>query len=215
MAELNIKSSTFEKGIELAKEFLGKLLGPSLSEQGEIWGDAVKMRRMKNQIDNLSKAQKICAEKNIPLRSINLKFLFPYLEGVAVEENETLQDMWANLLVNYIDSSKNMVTHVFPMILQQLSSDEVNILKAMEEHGNSISVSRKLTRDAFCQVDWLLNLERLGIVKPIQIFRGETASQDQRTRQQIQDNKVEVRQLPARRYIITAFGKQFLEACKR
>jgi hypothetical protein len=35
MNELNIKSSTVEKGLDLAKELMSKLLGPAINEIGE------------------------------------------------------------------------------------------------------------------------------------------------------------------------------------
>jgi hypothetical protein len=36
MTELNIKSSTIEKGLELAKDFLGKLISPTVEEGGKV-----------------------------------------------------------------------------------------------------------------------------------------------------------------------------------
>ena len=58
MNEINIKSSTIEKSLELAKEFLGKLVGPSVEEMGLLFGDNIKLWRLKNQTRNFEKLRK-------------------------------------------------------------------------------------------------------------------------------------------------------------
>ena len=116
MSELNIKSTTLEKGLDLIKSFLEKAIGPTAEEFGLAISDNLKIRRFKNQIKNLEKAKQIAQKNNVSIKQINLKALIlPYLEGVALEEDETLQDMWANLFVNYIDTTnKNLTMTVFP-----------------------------------------------------------------------------------------------------
>ncbi|OJW82200.1 MAG: hypothetical protein BGO69_16530 [Bacteroidetes bacterium 46-16] len=70
MTEINIKSSTIEKGLELAKDFLGKLISPTIEEIGLLISDNVKLYRFKNQVNILLKAKKIverkkhCVERN-------------------------------------------------------------------------------------------------------------------------------------------------------
>ncbi|WP_310992582.1 hypothetical protein [Aequorivita marina] len=41
--EFNIKSSTVEKGLELAQDFLGKLIFPAIEEVGLLVADNVKV----------------------------------------------------------------------------------------------------------------------------------------------------------------------------
>lgn len=137
MSDLNIKSTTLEKGLDLAKDFLGKLVSPTVEELGLLISDNVKHIRLKNQIKNLEKVKAIVEKKNMTLKQVNLKVLFPYLEGVAVEEDETLQDMWANLFINYIDSESNLTITVYPNVLKQLSSVEVKIILDMSKDINN------------------------------------------------------------------------------
>ena len=120
MGELNLKSSTIEKSLDLAKDFLQKLIGPSVDELGLLFSDNVKLWRLKNQIRNLEKVKKIVDEEKIDIKQVNLKVLIPYLEGVSLEDDETLQDLWAKLFTNYIDTSKNLTINVYPNILKQL-----------------------------------------------------------------------------------------------
>src|ERR1700749_3941930 len=114
--EFNIKSSTIEKGLDLAKEFLGKLISPTIEEVGLLIADNIKYLRFKNQISILLKAQKYVAEKNVPLQEIPLKILVPLLDNASLEENEALQDKWAKMIVNLANSEKNFQNQIFPYL---------------------------------------------------------------------------------------------------
>lgn len=222
MSDFNIKSSTIEKGIDLIKSFLEKAIGPATEEFGATLADNVKLRRLKNQLKNLHKAKKIAEAAKIDIKQINLKALFPYLEGVSVEEDESLQEMWANLFVNYIDSKKNLTICIYPDILRQLSTEEVTILRQMQQNTkrNRIRVmSRSLhgkMQEPFAYVDQLTNLERLGIIEGIAKYKGELSKYE--TVRAIGKGRAEeyrIKQLSPDYYMITEFGEQFLEACNR
>lgn len=193
MSEINIKSSTLEKGLELAKDLLGKIAAPAVEELGLMISDNIKHRRLKNQINNLGKVRKIIEDKGMTLKEVNMKVLFPYLEGIAVEEDETLQDMWANLFVNYVDSKSNLKLTVYPLILKQLSSKEVEILLKTSANGmikNNNEINSEIN-----------NLERLGLIK----------LQDLHTK----GNNNFINNLLGSIiiYVLSEFGKDFIEAC--
>lgn len=122
--ELNIKSSTLEKGLDLAKDFLDKLIMPAVEETGLLIKDRVTLWKLKNQINILNKTKEYCEKHNIEPRRINFKLLVPLIETSALEEEEFLQDKWAVLLANMVDSEQNIENHVFPYILSQISIDE-------------------------------------------------------------------------------------------
>ena len=100
---------------------------------GLLLSDNVKVWRLKNQIRNLNKVEQYVKTRGINVKKVNLK-LFPYLEGVSMEEDDKLQDVWARLMTNYIDSKKNLSLTVYPNILKQLWTNEVNILEYMRVH---------------------------------------------------------------------------------
>jgi len=127
--KLDITSTVVEKGIDLAKEFLGKLIGPTVEEIGLLAKDQVTMWKLKNQIRILHKAQAYCERHNISPKVISLKILCPLLEHSALEEDEVLQDKWANLLANMVDSEQNIDNHVFPYLLSQISISEFTALE--------------------------------------------------------------------------------------
>jgi len=127
--EINIKSSTIEKGLELAKEFLGKLISPTIEEVGLLISENVKYLRFKNQIKILLKAKSFVEKEKISLKEIPLKILVPLLDKASLEDDETMQDKWANMLVNLVDSEKNLQNQIFPYLLSQISLEEYKELK--------------------------------------------------------------------------------------
>lgn len=127
--ELNIKSSTIEKGLELAKEFLGKLISPTIEEVGLLISENVKFLRFKNQIRILLKAKDYVEKKKINLKEIPIKILVPLLDKASLEDDETMQEKWANMLVNLVDSNMNLQNQIFPYLLSQISIEEYNELK--------------------------------------------------------------------------------------
>jgi hypothetical protein len=212
MGDLNIKSSTIEKSLDLAKGFLQTLVGPSVEELGLLLSDNVKLWRLKNQIRNLEKVKNIVDKENIDVKQVNLKVLIPYLEGVSLEEDETLQNLWANLFVNYIDSKKNLTINVYPNILKQLSTNEVKILNYMQSHEGRLQYGG-YNADKNIQVnsEEIANLERLGVVKEflelIQ-YGGQPDDNNGQWKWDIDEDSSGI-------FYITDFGYEFLRACER
>lgn len=205
MPDLNIKSTTIEKGLDLIKDFLVKAIGPSVDEFGQGLSDNLKMRRFENQIKNLKKAKRIAEEHNVNVKQINLKALFPYLEGAALEEDETLQEMWANMFVNYIDTDKNLTMTVFPDILKHLSSNEIHMLIFMSENMGRIkkhyAYPETKNYPEVYSLEEMGNLARLGLIREV----GNYSLYD--------GNKIE--ELKPEDYYLTELGYAFLNACQR
>ncbi len=129
--KIDITSTALEKGIDVAKSFVDKIISPSAEELGLLIKDRVSLWRFNNQIKILNKAKAQCEKNNISIKSISPKLLCPYLENASLEDDDNLQDKWANLLVNMVDSQQNIQNHVFPYILSQLSKDEFVFLEAI------------------------------------------------------------------------------------
>ncbi|MFV9552578.1 Abi-alpha family protein [Algibacter sp. PT7-4] len=206
MNEINIKSSTIEKSLELAKEFLGKLVGPSVEEMGLLFGDNIKLWRLKNQTRNFEKVKKIANKRGIELKKINLKVLIPYLEGISLEENEFLQDKWANLMTNYLDSNKNLTITVYPSILTQLSTNEVKILDFLNKK-NRLNIGlindHRKTKDVEYNFAEIANLERLGLIKEV-VHISKFGDGERDYEEQNSDE-----------FYLTSFGSDFVKACDK
>src|SRR5690349_9940374 len=122
---IDITSSALEKGLDIAKDFLDKLIIPTVEETGLLLKDKVTMWRFNNQIKMLNKAKAVCEANAIDPKTVSLKVLCPLLDYAGLEEDEVLQDKWALLLSNIVDSEQNIENHVFPYILSQISRNEL------------------------------------------------------------------------------------------
>jgi hypothetical protein len=198
---------------QAAKTLLGKILGPAADEIGLQLADNMKIRRLNNQIKNLKRVQDIVVENNITTRDVNLKVLFPYLESISLEEEEPLQEMWANLFVNYLDVTKNLKITVYPSILGQLSSDEIKILNYMMDYSRLLNL---MPIESIENIEWdwdsVNNLERLGLIENIPDFTASGRVHDDSYA--ISRNDLTIEQEASYRYWLTEFGKRFIEACR-
>lgn len=129
--KVDVSSTAIEKGIDIAKSFVDKLVLPPIEELGLLVRDQISYWRFNNQIKILNKAKYICEQHGICVKAIPPKLLCPYLENASLEDDDELQDKWATLLVNMVDSQQNIQNHVFPYILSQLSKDEFNLLESV------------------------------------------------------------------------------------
>lgn len=86
--------------VDGAEKFLGKLLGPGISESGQLIGDQIRYRRFRNQITIFTKAKLLLEEKGINPKQINLKVLSPLVEYSSLEEDEKMQTTWSNVIAN-------------------------------------------------------------------------------------------------------------------
>ncbi len=129
MNKIDISSTALEKGIDIAKGFVEKLIYPSAEEMGLLLKDGISKWRFNNQIKTLVKAKSICEKYGVNPKMISPKLLCPLLEYAGLEDNEKLQDKWATLLANMVDSDQNVENHVFPYLLSQVSIQEFETLE--------------------------------------------------------------------------------------
>jgi len=119
--------------IKVAEDLLGKLLGPGLSEGGELIADRIRFIRLKNQISILNKAQKLLKDNSIKAHSIPIKLLVPLIESASLEEEPKLQLMWSRLLVNAATSNYKVGLHKICInILSNLSPLEAFIIEKIK-----------------------------------------------------------------------------------
>ncbi|PZF71199.1 Abi-alpha family protein [Taibaiella soli] len=147
--KIDISSTTIDKGIDVAKNFLGKLIMPAIEEAGLLLKDAVTLWKFKNQVRILNKAKEYCEKNNISTKTIPLKLLCPLLENAGLEEDEALQEKWAILLSNLVDSDRNIENHVFPYILGQISITEFVFLEEAFIEKRETVTELKIELDQF------------------------------------------------------------------
>lgn len=128
-SDLNIP----QKIIDIAGEIISKLLGPAITEGGELFADKIRFVRFKNQISILNKVQKLLDENGLTPKQIPIKLSFPLFDNATLEEDPTLQEMWAELIMNASVSDYREGLHkVCISILSDLSPIEALVLESIK-----------------------------------------------------------------------------------
>lgn len=126
---LNLPKQIFDK----TSAFISKLLGPSINEFSELFADKIKFIRLKNQIKIFNKTRELLEKNGLEPRELNLKTLVPLIEKSSVEDDEILQNKWANLIANISTTPENGLEPRLINTLSSLSSLEAKILDFIHE----------------------------------------------------------------------------------
>lgn len=203
--------NAINEGIQLAKDFLQKLISPSVEEMGLLVADNIRFWRFKNQIRMLQKAESYVVKKQIEVKRLPIKILVPLLEGASLEENDELQEKWVGLLVNYIDSKKVQQSSIFPFILSQLSTNEAKCLEFLRYNAKFYTEFHEIPKELEIFDSSLSNLIRLGLIRqaPYKIIIGKPYHDHEGSyiqKADYDDNDL--------KYEVTELGYEFVAACK-
>ncbi|MBW4039213.1 MAG: DUF4393 domain-containing protein [Acidobacteria bacterium] len=148
-----MNEETIRAGADAAKEvavtsgklvdLAGKLtqyLDGTLEEYFGIAEDNMKFRRWQNRVKVTGKAEKFLREQGIDgfTRKVPVKFSLPLLTYATLEEDEELQDIWAQMLANAADASSRMeLRTAYIEILKDLTTTDVQILAKIGKLSDS------------------------------------------------------------------------------
>lgn len=124
-----------EKSIDSANklgEFIGPIVAGSLKQGMGIIEDRLRYMRLERRARMMQRTQDLWREVGLngPTRSIPLKLAIPLLEAAFVEDNDYLQDIWAQLLANATNSDNDMILQrAYISILEQLTQLDAIIVK--------------------------------------------------------------------------------------
>lgn len=107
---------------------VSNMLGPASIEVGQFLQQEIRAFRWKSGIRVLERASEFVKDRGISPQAVPAKFLVPFLDSCTLEDDETIQDMWANLLATATDEYSD-VHLIFRSILADLSGLEANGLK--------------------------------------------------------------------------------------
>jgi len=182
---MEVKIPTVDTLADAAKEFLDKVITPPLEELGLFLSDNVKYWRFKRQVAILNKAEEYLKSRNIKTRKVSLKVLTPLIEHSSLEEDESLQEKWAALLVHTVCEGSELDTTLYSHILSQLTKSDAEVFEFIfgfcttthQGQGISvivkeyktipISVIRGFHKDCDLIID---NLVRLRLIKELQTY---------------------------------------------
>lgn len=203
-----IKSGAFDK----LADIMHKLAGPMADEIGLMMADKVKAYRVRNWINVVKKTEQMLAEAHIAPNAVPPRLFLPILQGASIEDNETLQSLWAGLLAKASEKSDSL-SPSFIETLKQLTPVEAQTLNDFFEsvpsrdHESFREAATSLVIRAMKGSPSLLLIceafERLGLFS-----RQYDLRQVRPQRHEMQSNEI------VWQYEFTKYGIQFMNACK-
>ncbi len=124
------------KATEKLGIFLSKIIGEPTEIAIGILSDKLRFIRWQNQIKLADRLERIMKDRKIEGKSIPVspRFAIPLLESASWEDRDSLQEIWANLLISAMhpDDSKK-VRSSFIEIIKQIEPEEARLLKEAYE----------------------------------------------------------------------------------
>jgi len=127
-------AKTVRSGVEGAREFggfLSRVLGESIETAVGMLSDKLKFMRFERGVRLAARYNEIMAQRGLKsdYQSVPLKLALPIIEQATIEEDNELQDLWANLLASAHDPALNgIVRTAFVDILKQMETVDVHVL---------------------------------------------------------------------------------------
>lgn len=191
-------AKTTGKAIDTAREaggFISKFIAGPLEQGVGIFEDKLKYIRWERQVRLMQRAEDFLRLSGLeaPTRPVPMKIAIPIMQGATLEEDDTLQDRWAALLVNAGNSSfSGEIRRSYASILEQLTPLDAQILDVIyslpfDQSQHTGIVTEKLPDSARIPEDKeqeetkappdeviiaLSNLARLGCLRPGMTWGG-------------------------------------------
>lgn len=130
-------AKTTSKAIDAGREmggFISRYISGSLEQSFGILEDKLKHIRWERRLRFIKRTEEFMREQGFarPNKLISLKNAVPLLEYATIEDDDSLQDMWARLLVNGTNGFTGVnIERSFIEILAQISPLEAQILETI------------------------------------------------------------------------------------
>lgn len=222
-------AKTASKALEVADKlggFVAKVIGEPLESAVGMLSDRLRFMRWERQLRMVDRCEEILRKRRIEgkTRPVPPKLALPIMENASLEENDQLQDLWANLLSSALDPSfEGTLRSAFIDIIKQLEIVDAHILSYLyHSYLNSIKRKEISEEDSPSAIGWerneitatlkisnslyensVDNLMRVRCVKPLVLkLSGIKAGKEPMTI----DKGYDV-------ICLTSLGKSFVEAC--
>lgn len=209
--------------VDKAADLLHKLAGPMFEEFGAMLGDKVRVYRVKNLVKTVEKTGRLLREAGLEANAVPPRLLLPIIENSSVEDNDSLQGLWAGLLAT-ASQQTNSVSPSFVETLKQLTPDEArhleHVLKTLQESRNQKpTANTPITPYAFTE-RWKApsgvsadTFERLGLIRrdfDVKLWgQGSGGRRPSTIDEAMSTIKPEMRY----QFVLTQYAVSFLEAC--
>jgi hypothetical protein len=211
---------------EKVGSFVAKVIGEPLESAVGMLSDRLRFMRWERQLRMVDSCEEIIKKRRIEgkTRPVPPKLALPIMENASLEENDQLQDLWANLLSSALDPNfRGMLRSAFIDIIKQLEVIDAHILSYLyHSYLNSIKIQEISKEESPSSIGWdrdeitaalkisnsayensVDNLMRVRCVKPLVLkLTGIRAGNEPMTI----DKGYDV-------ICLTSLGKSFVEAC--
>lgn len=211
-------AKTTGKAIDMSEKvggFIAKHVEGSLEAAIGIFEDKLKFFRWERQVRLMEQVDAILKSRGKldHIKLIPLKLAIPLFEAASLEEDDSLQDLWINLLVNASDETSGIsLQRYYIDLLERLTPVEAKIINQIYSHTcpyegyvtitsflptTVVWSSKYASKKNFTEPDLeiklaLLNLERLGCL----------------SLNRIKDEQVDFKTVSR-----TLLGENFIKAC--
>lgn len=119
--------------IDRVGQFFSMVMKEPIDSACGMLADTLKFKRWQKQISLIEKAEKIIEEKRLSshFRPVSPKLALPIFHNASIEDEESLHDLWAKLLVASLDPAIKVPRTAFVEIISQLEPMDVSILKQL------------------------------------------------------------------------------------
>jgi len=181
-------AKTTGKAVDAARDlggWLNRIFGEAVEHTvGIIWTDKVRERRIASSIYSWARLRTLLEKTEAELERKGIsryrippaKIMLPLLENATLEDDESLQLLWAKLLATALDEAGEEVHRKFVTILSELTRGDAETLEKI--WLNWRIMDKKTTRsqtvtygpgvDGACahKESSIITLNRLGIIEP-------------------------------------------------
>jgi hypothetical protein len=180
-------AETTGKAIDAGRDaggFIAKYIAGPLEQGMGIFEDKLKYMRWERQLRLMRRSEQLTIELGYgaPSRAIPMKVAIPLFQGASIEDDDTMQDRWINLLINAAYArNEQQVQRYHVDMLAQMSPLEAQILDKVyalpfeEAKEKGIIASQLPTNASVLGGGWpwepetsvclaLANLKRLGCI---------------------------------------------------
>lgn len=143
-----------QKGIDASEKlggFLAKVFGGPMEDLAGMVGDKLRVMRWERQVRLIDRVEEINRSRKVLGKEVPVapKLAIPLIESASLEENDTLQDLWARLLSSAQDERMSeIVRTAFIDIIKQLEVIDVETLNSLYGGYKNALSSGQLSPDS-------------------------------------------------------------------
>lgn len=205
------------------------LFGPAAEEAGLLIAQPFQQMRINRLIAGFERAAVKARSAGLQLQPPDPKHFCPISEGMSLEGNEDMREMWASLLINASNPAiASTVRPTFARTLSAMAPDEAAVLKWLaEQPGDKPSILateilEQCTDDPGVVLDALeaSQLVRRGdtvrrsIVSAVQVVATRSVLSERLSRPPVEpSSSSRFEKRLNRSYVVTDLGYAFLRAC--